>query len=99
MGLTGSIYQEVLQGVSSEREFERVSEYLGSQTFYHPAEPVESYAEAARMYFDCRRAGLTVRSSIDCLIARLAIEHGLTLLHDDRDFEKISEVIPELALA
>jgi predicted nucleic acid-binding protein len=99
VGLTGPIYQEVVQGVFSEREFERVSEYLGSQTFYHPVDPVESHREAARMYFDCRRAGVTIRSSIDCLIARVAIEHGLILLHDDRDFEEMAEVIPDLALA
>ena len=99
MGLTGVTYQEVLQGVYSKGEFERVSEYLGSQTFYHPLDPVESYTEAARMYFDCRRAGITIRSSIDCLIARVAIEHGLMLLHDDRDFERISKVVPDLTLA
>jgi predicted nucleic acid-binding protein len=99
VGLTGVIYQEVLQGVYSESEFERVSEYLGSQAFYHPLDPVQSYTEAARMYFDCRRAGITVRSSVDCLIARVAIEHGLMLLHDDRDFEKMAEVVSELVLA
>lgn len=99
VGLTSVVYQEVVQGVSSRREFEQTSEYLGSQTFYHPREPIGSYREAARMYFDCRRAGITIRSSADCLIARVAIEHDLLLLHDDRDFEKIAEVIPDLALA
>lgn len=99
VGLTSVVYQEVVQGVSSRREFEQTSEYLGSQTFYHPREPIGSYREAARMYFDCRRDGITIRSSADCLIARVAIEHDLLLLHDDRDFEKIAEVIPDLALA
>ena len=80
-------------------EFERVSDYLGSQTFYHPQDPVESYKEAARMYFDCRRAGIIIRSAIDCLIARTAIEHDLLLLHDDRDFENMAGAIPELSLA
>lgn len=99
MGLTGVIYQEVIQGVSSEREFKRVSEYLGSQTFYHPVDLIESYREAARMYFDCRRAGVTIRSATDCLIARVAIEHGLMLFHDDKDFEKMAEVVPDLEFA
>lgn len=99
VGLTSVILQEVVQGVSSEREFERVSDYLGSQTFYHPQDPVESYKEAARMYFDCRRAGIIIRSAIDCLIARTAIEHDLLLLHDDRDFENMAGAIPELSLA
>jgi predicted nucleic acid-binding protein len=99
VGLTSVVYQEVVQGVTSRREFEQTSEYLGSQTFYHPREPVGSYREAARMYFDCRRRGITIRSSADCLIARVAIEHDLLLLHDDRDFEKIAEVVTDLALA
>ncbi|MCA1718132.1 MAG: PIN domain-containing protein [Actinobacteria bacterium] len=99
VGLTGVILQEVVQGISSEREFEQVSDYLGSQTFYHPQDLVESYKEAARMYFDCRRAGITIRSAIDCLIARIAIEHDLLLLHDDRDFENMAGAIPELSLA
>jgi predicted nucleic acid-binding protein len=99
VGLTGAIYQEVLQGVSSREEFDQLSEYLGSQTFYHPRDPVESYREAALIYFRCRRAGVTVRCAIDCLIARVAIEHELILLHDDRDFESMAGVVPELALA
>lgn len=99
VGLTGVILQEVVQGISSEREFEQVSDYLGSQTFYHPQDPVESYREAARMYFDCRRAGITIRSAMDCLIARIAIEHDLLLLHDDRNFENMAKAIPELFLA
>ncbi len=51
------------------------------------------------MYFNCRRAGITIRSATDCLIARIAIEHELILLHDDRDFESMAEVVPELELA
>ena len=76
-----------------------MSEYLGSQPFYHPRDPVESYREAALIYFRCRRAGVTVRSAIDCLIARIAIEHEVIVLHDDRDFENMAGVIPELILA
>jgi predicted nucleic acid-binding protein len=99
VGLTGVVYQEVVQGVSSQREFEQTSEYLGSQTFYHPRDPIDTYREAARIYFRCRRAGMTIRSSVDCLVARISIEHGLMLLHDDRDFERMAEVVPELTLA
>jgi predicted nucleic acid-binding protein len=98
-GITGVIHQEVLQGAASKAKFDYLAAYLGSQTFYHPVDPVESYREAAFIYFRCRRAGVTIRSAIDCLIARVAIEHGLMLLHDDRDFEKIAEIIPDLTLA
>jgi predicted nucleic acid-binding protein len=98
-GITGVIHQEVLQGAASRAKFDYLAEYLYSQTFYHPIDPIESYKEAALIYFRCRRAGVTLRSAIDCLIARVAIEHDLVLLHDDRDFENMAGAIPELALA
>lgn len=98
-GIAPIIYQEILQGAAGERDFKTLAEYFSTQRFYHPAEPVESYREAAFMYFRCRRAGVTIRSSVDCLIARLAIEHDLALVHNDRDFENLGRVIPELRLA
>ncbi len=98
-GITGVIYQEVLQGADSRADFERLEEYLSTQRFYHPRDPVVSFREAALLYFRCRRGGVTVRSTIDCLIARIAIEHDLILLHNDADFENMARVIPELALA
>lgn len=72
---------------------------MSTQRFYHPWDPVDSYKEAALLYFRCRRGGVTVRSAIDCLIARIAIEHDLFLLHNDTDFENIARIIPELTLA
>lgn len=51
------------------------------------------------MYYDCRRAGIAVRSAIDYLIARVSVEHDLLLLHDDRDFEKPAGVVADLVLA
>jgi predicted nucleic acid-binding protein len=98
-GITGVIYQEVLQGAASEAKFDYLAEYMGSQTFYQLRDPIESYREAALLYYGCRSAGITICSSIDCLIARVAIEHDLMLLHDDHDFETIAEVVPELILA
>ena len=98
-GITGVIHQDVLQGAASRAKFDYLAEYLGSQAYYPPVDPVENYREAALIYFRCRRAGVTIRSGTDCLIARIAIEHGLLLLHDDRDSEKIAEVVPDRALA
>lgn len=98
-GITGVVYQEVLQGAATEGDFERLAEYLGTQRFYGPRDLVDSYREAARLYFRCRSAGVTVRSTVDCLISRIAIEHDLVLLHSDRDYENMSRVIPELKTA
>lgn len=99
VGLTATIYQEILQGAASEAHFQKFQTYFSQQPFCHPLDPVASFAEAARIYFLCRRRGLTIRSTTDCLIARVAIEHNLVLLHNDRDFESMATVIPALRLA
>ena len=41
-----------------------------------------------------RRTGVTVRSSVDCLIAVCAIRNDLTLLHHDRDFDQLARIAP-----
>ena len=95
-GISSVIYQELLQGAKGESDYQQLREYLGSQCFYHPKDEVESYASAARIYFDCRRQGVTIRSTIDCLIAEIAIEHNLVLLHDDADFHHMAKVTSDL---
>jgi hypothetical protein len=47
---------------------------------------------AARIFYDLRRQGLTVRSPIDCCIAQASLENDLILIHNDRDFETIAQV-------
>jgi len=98
-GITGVIYQEVLQGARGQEDFEQLRTHLGSLSFWHPLDPVETYAEAADLYRRCRAGGITVRSTLDCLIARLAIEHGLVLVHNDRDFDHIARIEPGLKCA
>ena len=93
-GINSFIYQEVLQGAKSEKEYRLLKKYLETQRFFHPKDPVESFAKAAKIYFDCRRKGVTIRSTIDCIIAQTAIEHDLFLLHNDSDYEAMASVIP-----
>jgi len=50
------------------------------------------FLEAAGLYRTARRRGLTIRSSVDCLIAVCALRNDLEVLHDDRDFTALSEV-------
>ena len=52
---------------------------------------VELWTIGARIYYDLRRRGITVRNTIDCCIAASAIENDLILLHLDRDFEAIAK--------
>jgi predicted nucleic acid-binding protein len=51
-------------------------------------------AAAAKIYMDCRKKGITLCSTIDCLIAETAIEHDLFILHNDNDFYAIARVAP-----
>lgn len=92
--LTPWVVQEVLQGARDADEWRALDTYLSSQMWVDVKEPLGSHREAARIYFDCRRKALTVRSTADCLIAQTALEHGLTLLHNDRDFDSIRRVRP-----
>jgi len=93
-GINSFIYQEVLQGANSEKEYRLLKKYLETQDFYHPKDPIDSFAKAAKIYFDCRRKGVTIRSTIDCIIAQTAMEHDLFLLHNDSDFDAIATVVP-----
>ena len=93
-GINSLIFQEVLQGARSEKEYVTLKKYLGTQRFYHLRDPVDSFARAAKIYLDCRRKGITIRSTIDCLIAQTALESDLLLLHEDSDFDLMAKVIP-----
>lgn len=92
-GITSFTYMEILQGVRTEREFEQVKRYLDTQKFYGFPDEKASFAEAARIYFLCRKRGITINSTIDCLIARAAIENDIFLLHNDKDFDNIAKVV------
>ena len=98
VGIAPLILQEILQGADSDERFEKWRKYFAELCCYTPEDPVESHVAAARLYQSCRRAGRTPRSSSDCLIAWIAIENALVLLHDDRDFEGIGAVVAELQL-
>lgn len=86
---------ELLQGAADEREWAMLADFLEGQDYVEASGG--TWRDAARIYFDLRRQGRTVRSPIDCCIAQLAIENNLRLLHNDRDFEIISEVRPLVA--
>jgi len=81
---------ELLQGAKDSREWRVLEDYLDTQ-FYLEAS-TRTWTEAARIYFDLRRKGITINSPIDCCIAQIAIENGALLLHCDRDFKLITEV-------
>jgi hypothetical protein len=91
-GISPVTILEVLQGAATEKDFSTLRDYLGSQTVYGLEGGLESYVGAAKIFFELGRKGMSVRSSMDCLIAQTAIEHGLLLLHNDSDFNRIAKV-------
>ncbi len=93
-GITPLIYLEVLQGARTGKDYTAVKDYLETHRFFGLRDEKESYAAAARNYFDCRKKGITINSTVDCLIAQAAIENDLALLHNDADFERIRKVAP-----
>ena len=90
------ILQELLQGASNVENFERLRKHFVALPMLEPKTPAATHVAAAALYARCRWQGLTPRSPHDCLIAQLAIEHGVPLLHDDRDFESLARVEPKL---
>ena len=95
-GISSYTYMELLQGIRDDKQFALVKEYLSSHRFYELKNGHESYAAAAELYRRCRKKGITVRSTIDLLIVQVCLENELYLLHDDRDFANIAEVIEGL---
>ncbi len=97
--IPGVCCQELLQGARDEREWRLLLRYLETQELIFPREPLAAHVEAARIFFECRRRGVTIRSSTDCLIACLVLERDGILLHEDEDFERIKTVRPLRTIA
>ena len=93
-GISPLTYLEVLQGTRTDKDYATVKSYLETQRFFGLLDQKESSAAAARIYFACRRKGITINSTVDCLIAQTAIENDLTLLHNDADFDRMRKVAP-----
>lgn len=93
--LAGIIVTEILLGLRNDAAAARVGSAL--EAFDWLPEPRrEDYAEAAALYRRCRADGDTIRSTIDCLIARLCIRDEVPLLTKDRDFRAIARSTPLL---
>lgn len=97
-GISVFTYQEVLQGARNEREYKQLRMYLDTQVIYHLSASTEIHEKAARLFFNLRRGGITVRGTIDILIALTAMENDLVLLHNDCDFDAIATKTPKLRI-
>jgi len=84
----GVVVAEVLQGLKREHGRSRIRDFFAQMTFLEAA-GMAPYVRAAELHRSLRRRGVTVRSTIDCLIAVLAEENECTLLARDRDISTI----------
>lgn len=93
VAVTEPILMEVLAGARSEADAQRLRNMLTSLAWI-PCDAVADFEGAARVYRQCRAAGVTPRSLDDCLIATVALRTDAELLTADRDFEEIARVVP-----
>lgn len=87
--LCGVILTEVLQGIRDDKEYAK-TQTIFSDLLYLPVTR-ETFLLSAHIYRSLRIQGVTIRNSIDCMIAAVGIENKAALLHHDRDFDLISK--------
>jgi predicted nucleic acid-binding protein len=88
------VIQEVLQGFDDERAFRIAETAMYALPCVETPMARRLVDSAIDIYRRARRAGLTVRSSTDCLVAACALRHGLTVVHCDRDYPHLARVVP-----
>jgi predicted nucleic acid-binding protein len=88
------IVQEILQGFRDEQAFRVARAALFALPLVESPLGQDVFLEAADLYRQARRAGFTVRSGVDCLIAACAIRNDLVVLHHDRDYSALARVSP-----
>ena len=86
LGLTDLIFCEILQGVRSNVQFTYFKRDLEKLPVFNTGGRTLALA-AAENYRFLRTRGITIRGTIDCLIATFCLVEGHQLLHRDRDFE------------
>ena len=85
------VYQEILQGIREDSAYWAVKKALDHSKFLEETLTKGTIEEAISIYRQARKKGITIRSSIDCLIASIAIRNNATIVHKDRDYSEISK--------
>ncbi len=86
--LTGVVVAEVLQGLT--RDAGRIEKFLAQWDMLEP-QGFETYREAAAIYRAARARGVSL-TTIDTLIAAIALEHGASVFTLDKDFSRIARM-------
>ncbi len=93
LATTDVVLMELLAGARDDGQRDGLRSLLGRCEFLPTEGPVD-YEDAAQVYRACRSAGATVRRLTDCLVAAVAIRHGVPVLHRDADFDAIARRLP-----
>ena len=93
VALTDVILTEVLQGLRSEDEAQLVARHLRAFPVLR-LEGLDDFSLAAALYRTARAEGVTIRSTVDCLIAAPCVRTGAPLLHADADFDRLATCTP-----
>jgi predicted nucleic acid-binding protein len=89
VALTDVVLTEILQGLRSEREARLVERHLRAFPILRLG-GVEDFVLAAELYRTARHAGITIRKTLDCLIAAPCVRTGAPILHADGDFDLLA---------
>ncbi len=93
IALTDIIVTEILQGLRSDREARLVERHLRAFPILR-LDGLDDFVLAADLYRMARRAGVTIRKTLDCLIAAPCVRTGAPLLHADTDFDRLAKCTP-----
>ncbi|MBI2440959.1 MAG: PIN domain nuclease [Lentisphaerae bacterium] len=85
----GIILTEVLQGIREDEDYRQTLSRFKSFLFLPMNQ--RTFVKTAELYRLLRHKGITIRNAVDCMIAAVAIEHDIPLLHKDRDFNPLAE--------
>jgi predicted nucleic acid-binding protein len=86
------VVQEVLQGFREERAYRTARDAMLALPIVESPMEESLFVEAAGLYRSARRQGLTIRSSVDCLVAACALRHDFPVFHKDRDYDLLSRI-------
>jgi predicted nucleic acid-binding protein len=91
IALVDIVYCEILQGIRDEEAYRRIRLSLLAHPILRPR-GLETFEVAANLYRAGRGRGLTIRRSVDCLIAATCLENEAEIYHNDRDFDALARV-------
>jgi len=88
----GFVIAEVLQGIREEKQYTATKRQF--ENLIYLVDDRSTFELGATIYRELRRQGITIRNSIDCLIAAIVVQQGVYFLENDRDYHFIDGHLP-----